>query len=89
MLRDIKEQWLLFPVIFVVIVGIIFVWFSSLVFVSKLISSILWGVFSLHVWSFLSIILYWAGFVEIYFLNLVLSWNILVSSYMVFESFAG
>jgi hypothetical protein len=31
----------------------------------------------------------WAGFVERYCVNLVLSWNILVSPSMVIESFAG
>ena len=40
-------------------------------------------------WSFPSIILCRAGFVERYCINLVLSWNILVSLSMIIESFAG
>ena len=40
-------------------------------------------------WSFPPIILCGAGFVERYCINLVLSWNTLVSSSMVIESFAG
>jgi hypothetical protein len=40
-------------------------------------------------WSFLFIILGMAGFVERYFVNLVLSWNTLVSPAMVIESFPG
>ena len=40
-------------------------------------------------WSFPPIILCRAGFVERYCVNLVLSWNILVSPSMVNESFAG
>ena len=40
-------------------------------------------------WSFPSVILCRAGFVERYCVNLVLSWNILVSPCMVIEGFAG
>ena len=40
-------------------------------------------------WSFPPIILCRAGFVERYCVNLVLSWNILVSPSIVIESFAG
>jgi hypothetical protein len=40
-------------------------------------------------WHFLSVILCRDGFVEIYCVNLVLSWNILVSPSMLIESFAG
>ena len=40
-------------------------------------------------WCFPPIILCRAGFVERYWVNLVLSWNILVSPSMVIESFAG
>ena len=40
-------------------------------------------------WSFPSSILCRAGLVERYCLNLVLSWNILVSPSIVIESFAG
>jgi hypothetical protein len=40
-------------------------------------------------WSFSCIILCKARFVERYYVNLVLSWNILVSPSMVIESFAG
>jgi hypothetical protein len=40
-------------------------------------------------WCFPSIILCRAGFLERYCVNLVLSWNVLVSPFMVIEGFAG
>ena len=40
-------------------------------------------------WSFPPIIIHRAGFVESYCINLVFSWNILVSPSMLIESFVG
>jgi hypothetical protein len=47
-----------------------------------------YGVDSLLILGFLFIILCRAGFVERYCVNLVFPWNILVSLFMVIESFA-
>ena len=49
--------------------------------------STLW--FPILFWYFPPIILCRAGFVERYFVNLLLSWNVLFSPSMVIESFAG
>ena len=51
-LRDIKEKSLLLPVIFVVRVGILFLWLSSFMFVERLLSCFFKGVVSLLVLEF-------------------------------------
>ena len=48
-LRDIKEKKLLFAIIFVVKVGILFLWLSSFWFVEGLFSCLFWGVISVLV----------------------------------------
>ena len=48
-LRDNKEKYLLLPVIFVVRVGILFLWISSFRFVEGLLSCFFYGVISLLV----------------------------------------
>ena len=50
--RDIKEKWLLLPIIFVVTGRIMFVWLSSFGFVERLLSGFFSGVVSLLVLVF-------------------------------------
>jgi hypothetical protein len=80
----------LFSVTFVVRGGITFMWLSSFWFVERLLSCFFEGVVSLFVLEFsIYYFLCRTGFVERYCVSLVLSWNILVSTSMVTESFAG
>ena len=66
------------PIIFVVRIFFLFLWLSSFRFVE-----------GLFFFPFSVIILWRAGFLERYCVNLVLSWNTLVSPSMVIGSLAG
>jgi hypothetical protein len=69
---------------------LILLWLSSFGFVERrLLLAFTRVQFPSLCWSFPSIILYRAGFVERYCVNLVLSGNILVFPTMVIENFAG
>jgi hypothetical protein len=65
-----------------------FVRLSSFEFVERVLLALSRVQFPFLCWYILSIIFCRAGFVEMYCLNLVLSWNILVSLPKVIESFA-
>ena len=71
LLRDIKEKWLLLPVIFVVRGRNMFLWLSSLGLLKDYFLDFLESSFPLC-WCFPSIILCRAGFVGRYCVNLVL-----------------
>jgi hypothetical protein len=67
------------PFIFFFFFFFFFFWFCFCFF--------LFDVETLLCWSFLSRILCWAELIDMYCLNFVLLWNILVFPFMVFESF--
>lgn len=88
-LRDIKDRLLLVPVIIVFVVALCAVVLSFGFAVRSLISCRSFGIgIFLILMSFPSRILCRAGLVDRYCLNLVLSWNILVSPSMLIKSFA-
>jgi hypothetical protein len=79
---------LLLPIIFVVRVGIMFVWLSSLSLLNSCFLAFFRVQFPSLCCSFPSIILSRAGFMGKFCVNLVLPWNILDSPSMVIESFS-
>ena len=90
MIRDIKEKWLLLPVIFVFTDGIMFLCQPSFAFVRKKYFLAFSRVQFLSLCCcFPSIILCRAGLVERYCEILLFLWNILFCLSMVIMSFAG
>jgi len=85
-LRDIKDRWLLFLVIFAFLDSFMCLWFPPFDFVVRCLISCLSlvRVFSLY-YSFPSQILCRAWLVNRYCLNLDLTWNILVSPSMLID----
>ena len=84
-----SDCWL-FPVTFVVWGGIMFILLSSLGFLERrFLSWFLYGVVFPSLYCSFPSIFWRFGFVERYCVNLVLSWNTLVSPSTVIDSFAG